>query len=107
MEGSGEQGGGISTRQGIQHTVGGIQASHTPEETQKAPNQLGGDTNSSEKLKTPHSLQRLLPNSTVFLPKRSVKMTGDEKAAAVEKSQLVPVEKSQEEEKKPNAAPTE
>ena len=34
-------------------------------------------------------------------------MTGDEKAAAVEKSQLVPVEKSQEEEKKPNAAPTE
>ena len=37
----------------------------------------------------------------------SVKMTGDEKATAVEKSQLVPVEKSQEEEKKPNAAPTE
>jgi len=36
-------------------------------------------------------------------------MTGDEKAAAVEKSQLVAVEKSQQlkEEKKPNAAPTE
>ena len=36
-------------------------------------------------------------------------MTGDEKAAAVEKSQLVAVEKSQllKDEKKPTAAPTE
>lgn len=35
-------------------------------------------------------------------------MTGDEKAAAVEKSQLVAVEKSQQlKEEKPNAAPTE
>ena len=110
LEGSGEQGGGISTRQGIQHTVGGIQASHAHQRRHRRlriswPAGRGykliwKTENSSQPSKAPSKL-----NS--FLPKRSVKMTGDEKAAAVEKSQLVPVEKSQEEEKKPNAAPTE
>merc|ERR1712088_780233 len=93
LEGSGEQGGGISTRQGIQHTVGGIQASHTHQRRQRRlragrlpPNQLGGDTNSSEKLKTPHSLQRLLPNSTVFTQKKCQDDRGREGRRSGEKS---------------------
>ena len=107
LEGSGEQGGGISTRQGIQHTVGGIQASHTHQRRHRRLRI------SWEGIQTHLKNWKLLTafkgsfQTQQFLPKRSVKMTGDEKAAAVEKSQLVPVEKSQEEEKKPNAAPTE
>ena len=121
---------GLGSKEGIQHTP-----TYTRGDPEGAANTRGSRSfrqppslhisAEGSKLiwRTPNSLQQplsklnllncpcpcLVKFYSIWKIQRRWKMTGDEKAAAVEKSQLVGVEKSQQlkEEKKPNAPPTE